>query len=120
VSGYSVIDVGELAGEGPGGRVRKARRALGAQAFGFNYFTLPPGQEGREHSHEDTNQEEVYFVVRGSGVMRIEGEEIDLKPGRFVRVDPAATRLPTAGPDGLEFIAFGAPLDAPYTPPDWG
>jgi mannose-6-phosphate isomerase-like protein (cupin superfamily) len=117
---FSFVDVGSLEGEGPGGSVRKARRALGAQAFGFNYFMLPPGQEGREHSHVDTNQEEVYFVVRGSGVMRIEGEEIELKPGRFVRVDPTATRLPTAGPDGLEFIAFGAPLDAPYTPPDWG
>jgi hypothetical protein len=37
-----------------------------------------------------------------------------------VRVDPRATRLPVAGPDGLEFIAFGSPLDAPYVPPDWG
>jgi len=25
-----------------------------------------------------------------------------------------------AGGDGLEFIAFGAPLDAPYEPPSWG
>ena len=119
MSSFSVIDVGDLPGESGGVR-KAARRALGAHAFGFNYFTLPPGQEGREHNHEETNQEEVYFVVRGSGVMRIEEEEIELKPGRFVRVDPAATRLPTAGPDGLEFIAFGAPLDAPYEPPSWG
>ena len=120
MSGYSVIDVGSLAGEGPGGSVRKARRALGARAFGFNYFILPPRREGREHNHASSNQEEVYFVVKGSGVMRIEGEEIELKPGRFVRVDPTATRLPTAGPDGLEFIAFGAPIGALYEPPDWG
>jgi hypothetical protein len=52
--------------------------------------------------------------------MRIDGEQIELKPGRFVRVDPTSTRLPTAGQDGLEFIAFGAPLDAPYEPPSWG
>ena len=62
----------------------------------------------------------LYFVVFGSGTMRIDGDEIELKPGRFVRVDPSATRLPVAGPDGLEFIAFGAPLDAPYEPPPWG
>jgi mannose-6-phosphate isomerase-like protein (cupin superfamily) len=120
VSGFDFIDVGDLAGEGPGGVVRKARRALGAHAFGFNYFILPPHQGGREHDHTETNQEEVYFVVSGSGTMRIDAEIIELKPGRFVRVDPTATRLPTAGGDGLEFIAFGAPLDKPYTPPDWG
>jgi mannose-6-phosphate isomerase-like protein (cupin superfamily) len=120
MSAFSFVDVGSLEGEGPGGSVHKARRALGAQAFGFNYFILPSNSSGREHSHEDSNQEEVYFVVKGSGTMRIEDEEIELKPGRFVRVDPTATRLPVAGPDGLEFIAFGAPLDAPYEPPSWG
>ena len=52
--------------------------------------------------------------------MRIDGDEIELKPGRFVRVDPESTRLPVAGDDGLEFIAFGAPIDEPYEPPSWG
>jgi mannose-6-phosphate isomerase-like protein (cupin superfamily) len=100
--------------------VRKARRAVGARAFGVNYFILPPHQGGREHDHTETNQEEVYFVVKGSGTMRVNDAEVELKPGRFVRVDPTATRLPTAGSDGMEFIAFGAPIDAPYEPPDWG
>ena len=117
---FSYVDVGSLAGEGPGGAVRKTRRALGARAFGFNYFVLPPNRSGREHSHDDTNQEEVYFVVKGSGTMRVAGEEIELKAGRFVRVDPASRRLPIAGADGLEFIAFGAPLEGGYQPPEWG
>ena len=117
---YSVVDVGDLEGEGPGGAVRKVRRALGARAFGFNYFTLPPGVEGREHDHAEANQEEVYFVVRGSGRMRVDGNEVELKPGRFVRVDPASRRVPIAGEVGLEFVTFGAPLDGPYEPPAWG
>jgi mannose-6-phosphate isomerase-like protein (cupin superfamily) len=96
------------------------RRELGAQAFGFNYFTLSPGVEGREHDHAEQNQEEVYFVVRGEGVMRIDGEEIELKPGRFVRVDPSSTRMPVAGDEGLEFVTFGAPLEGGYEPPSWG
>jgi uncharacterized cupin superfamily protein len=78
--GYSVIDVAELEGEGPGGMVRKVRRALGAQAFGFNYFTLPPSVAGREHDHADTGQEEVYFVVRGTGTMHLDGEDVALHP----------------------------------------
>jgi mannose-6-phosphate isomerase-like protein (cupin superfamily) len=120
VAGYDVVDVAELEGEGPGGMVKKVRRAVGAKAFGFNYFTLPPNSEGREHNHAEENAEEVYFVVKGSGTMRIEGDEVELRPGRFVRVDPASTRMPVSGTDGLEFVTFGAPIDGQYEPPSWG
>jgi mannose-6-phosphate isomerase-like protein (cupin superfamily) len=118
--GYDFVDVDSLEAEGPGGMVRKVRRAVGARAFGFNYFTIPPGIEGREHDHAEANQEEVYFVVRGSGVMRVDGEDVELRPGRFLRVDPDSTRVPVAGDDGLEFVTFGAPLDGKYEPPYWG
>jgi mannose-6-phosphate isomerase-like protein (cupin superfamily) len=118
--GYSVADLDALEGEGPGGMVRKVRRALGTRAFGVNHFTIPAGVEGREHDHGDSGQEEVYFVVRGSGVMRVDGEEVELRPGRFLRVDPASTRVPVAGPDGLEFLTVGAPLEGTYEPPSWG
>jgi mannose-6-phosphate isomerase-like protein (cupin superfamily) len=120
VSGYSVVDVNELPGEGPGGVVRKLRRELGATAFGFNHFRLPAGATGNEHHEAEDRQEEVYVVLAGSGVMRIDGEEVELRPGIVLRVDPEATRVPTAGDEGLEFVAFGAPLDKPYIPPDWG
>jgi len=118
--GYTFVDVDTLEGEGPGGMVRKARRATGACAFGFNYFTLAPGAEGREHHHVESKQEEVYFVVRGGGTMRIDGDDVELRPGRFIRVDPGSTRKPVAGDQGLEFVTFGAPLEGPYEPPDWG
>ena len=118
--GYSVVDIADLEGEGPGGMVRKVRRAVGGKAFGFNYFILPPGTEGRRHDHAGEGLEEVYFVVRGSGRMRIDGEEIELRPGTFVRVDGASTRVPLAGPEGLEFVTFGAPVYGGYRPPSWG
>jgi len=120
VAGYDIADVGELDAEGPGGMVRKVRRAVGAKAFGCNYFIFPPNQEGHEHDHADSNEEEIYFVVKGSGTMRIDGEEVELQPGRFVRVDLAATRVPVSGADGLEFVTIGAPLDRQYEPPSWG
>ena len=120
MAGYDVADVADLDAEGPGGMVRKVRRAVGAKAFGCNYFIFPPNQEGREHDHGDSNQEEVYFIVKGSGTMRIDGEEVELQPGRFVRVDPGATRVLVSGADGLESVTFGAPLDGQYEPPSWG
>ena len=120
MAAYSYVDVDSLEPEGPGGMVRKTRRALGARAFGFNYFVFPPDQVGREHDHSDDGHEEVVFVVRGAGVLRVDGEELELKPGRCVRLDPGARRVPVSGPDGLEFVTFGAPLDRTYEPPSWG
>jgi quercetin dioxygenase-like cupin family protein len=120
MASYSVVDLDELEGEGPGGAVKKVRRALGAEAFGFNYFTLPPNGEGHEHDHSENRQEEVMFFVKGAGTLRVDGEEIELKPGRFIRLDPEARRVPTAGPEGLEFVTFGSPVEEPYEPPSWG
>lgn len=52
--------------------------------------------------------------------MRIDGEEVELRAGRFIRVDPDSTRVPIAGDEGVEFVTFGAPLEGQYEPPDWG
>ena len=120
MASYSYVDVDSLEGEGPGGVVRKTRRALGARAFGFNYFVFPPNREGREHDHSGDGHEEVMFVVRGVGVLRVDGDELELKPGRFVRLDPQARRVPVSGEDGLEFVTFGAPQEGAYEPPSWG
>ena len=117
---YDVVDVGSLEGEGPGGIVRKVRRTVNGRAFGFNYFVLPPNVEGREHDHAEARQEEVYLVVAGGGVMRIDGDEVELRPGRVVRVDPESTRVPISGGDGLEYFVVGAPLEGRYEPPPWG
>ena len=67
--GYSIVNVDELEGAGPGGAVRFVRRALGVEAFGINWFDLPPDSEGREHDETGTGQEEVNIIVRGSGVV---------------------------------------------------
>jgi mannose-6-phosphate isomerase-like protein (cupin superfamily) len=118
--GYTVADRDDLEAVPPTGIPRKARQALGARAFGINLFVFPPNTEGREHDHGAAGQEEVYFVLQGAGVMRIDGEEVELHPGRFVRVDPESTRVPVSGPDGLEYVVVGAPLDGRYEPPPWG
>ena len=106
--GWSVVDVHELEGEGPGGAVRFVRRRLGCEAFGINWFEIPPNMEGREHDETASGQEEVNVIVAGSGVYRIEGEEVPARPGTFFRFDPETTRVPVAGPDGMTMIAVGA------------
>jgi mannose-6-phosphate isomerase-like protein (cupin superfamily) len=105
---YSVVHVDEIEAAGPGGAVRFVRRALGVEAFGINWFDLSPNAEGREHDESASGQEEVHVVVRGSGVWRVDGEDVPVREGTFLRFDPAARRCPVAGPDGLTFIAIGA------------
>jgi mannose-6-phosphate isomerase-like protein (cupin superfamily) len=105
---YTVINVDEIEPGGRTGAVRFARRALGVEAFGVNWFDLVPGSEGVEHDEIDTQQEEVNIVVRGSGIWRVEGEEVPVREGSMLRFDPETTRCPVAGPDGLTFIGIGA------------
>jgi quercetin dioxygenase-like cupin family protein len=112
--GYTVVDLSRIEPGGAGGVVRFVRRELGATAFGLNHFTLPPNSEGHEHDETGTGQEEVMMVLGGSGTLRVDGEEIPLHPGRFVRLDPESRRLPVAGPDGLTFVTVGSPRETPY------
>jgi mannose-6-phosphate isomerase-like protein (cupin superfamily) len=107
--GYSAINVAEIEGAGPGGAVRFVRRALGVEAFGINWFELPPGAVGREHNEAESGQEEVNVVVSGSGVWRVDGDEVPVRVGSFLRFDPETTRVPVAGPEGLTFIGIGVP-----------
>jgi uncharacterized cupin superfamily protein len=106
--GYSVVNVDEIAGEGPGGAVRFVRRRLGVEAFGVNWIELPPNTTGREHDESGTQQEEVIVVVRGSGLYRVDGEELPVRAGTFMRFDPETTRVPIAGADGMTLLAIGA------------
>jgi mannose-6-phosphate isomerase-like protein (cupin superfamily) len=70
---------------------------------------LPPNAEGRVHDERWSGQEEVNVVVRGSGIYRVDGEEVHVREGTFLRFDPETERCPVAGPDGLTMIAIGAP-----------
>jgi hypothetical protein len=106
--GYSMIHVDEVEPAGPGGAVRFVRRVLGVEAFGINWFEIPPNTEGREHDELETGQEEVNLIVAGSGWYRVDGEEIPVTVGTFMRFDPGTTRVPIAGPDGMTMIGIGA------------
>jgi quercetin dioxygenase-like cupin family protein len=47
-------------------------------------------------------------VISGSGVYRVEGEEIPVRRGSVLRFDPETTRDPVARPEGMTMIAVGA------------
>ncbi|HEV7133479.1 MAG TPA: cupin domain-containing protein [Gaiellaceae bacterium] len=106
--GYSIVNVNEIEAGGRTGMAKFVRRELGVEAFGINWFELPPNQEGVEHDEADSQQEEVNIVVRGGGIWRVDGEDVPVREGSVLRFDPETTRCPVAGPDGMTMIAVGA------------
>ena len=59
---YSVVNIEEIEGTGPGGVMRFVRRELGVEAFGINWFELSPNADGFEHDEQTSRQEEVVVV----------------------------------------------------------
>ena len=96
--GYSMIHVDGVEPAGPGGAVRFVRRVLGVEAFGINWFEIAPNAEGHEHDELESDQEEVNVIVRGSGRYRIDGEEVDVEVGTFLRFDPVRRVCRSRGP----------------------
>ena len=106
--GYSKINLDEIEPTGPGGMVRFVRRELDLQAFGINWFQLPPNADGVHHDERESGQEEVNVIIRGSGTYVIDGQEVPVREGDVFRFDPETERGPKAGPDGLVMVAVGA------------
>ena len=90
------------------GRRKLVASSLGAAAVRMNQFDSPPGYAGFEHDERQSSQEEVYLALRGAGVLRVGGDEVELEPGRYVLVPAGETRQVVAGPDGLSYLVVGA------------
>ena len=103
---YQAIDANEV--EASHGVFRGLTAPLGVSAFKVNRLELQAGAEGTEHDHSSNAEQEVYAVVAGSGTLRVDGEEVELRPGVFVYCSPDARRQMCAGADGLVWIGIGA------------
>jgi mannose-6-phosphate isomerase-like protein (cupin superfamily) len=89
--------------------VQEARfpwRDLGADATGLAFMRVKPGQR-QAFAHRHDAAEEIYVVVSGSGRIKLDDEIRDVGPLDAVRIAPGVARSLEAGPDGLEYLAFG-------------
>ena len=94
-------------GFGEHGEMRFAAGDVDAERTGFTYQRLNPDVHSPVgHRHEEA--EEVYFVISGSGRMRLDDVVIEIGALDSIRVAPGVWRGFAAGPDGLEVLAFGA------------
>jgi hypothetical protein len=105
------------------GLFKLVREGLGIEAFGVQVMELPPNYETASHDERDTDQQELYVGLRGSGAVIVHGdagdERVPIDANRVVALGPHVDRTLAAGADGLRVLCVGAPLEQAYSPPDW-
>lgn len=117
MSGYTKVnlrdDVDDMAKGNmpPGIEAHFAKGALDCEKSGVSYMKLEPDfHPPFGHKHEE--QEEVYVVISGGARIKVDDEEIELRPLDAIRMAPDTMRALKAGPEGCELILFGAPKPA--------
>ena len=91
---------------GQGAGFRKVRGPLGVTAFGVNAIVYPPGAEGVFHYHDE--QDELYFVHRGTARFEVGDETRELGPGGLCHVESTTPRkVSNAGDDDLVLLIVG-------------
>jgi len=79
---------------------------LGAKDLGYSYDVIPPGKRGCPfHSHRA--EEEMFFIVRGSGTLRYGRETRRIRAGDFIC-------CPTGGPDTAHQIINDSDAELAY------
>lgn len=96
--------------------------AIGLSAAGMSLQTVKAGRR-QPFAHRHATQEELYVVVAGSGRVKLADEVVALTTWDALRVAPGVVRCFEGGPEGLTYLAFGAPKtegqDGEMLPVDW-
>jgi mannose-6-phosphate isomerase-like protein (cupin superfamily) len=104
-----------------GMQARFARTAIEGKTLGLSLFTLAPGFR-IPFGHKHASQEEVYVVVKGSARVKVDVEVVELEQWDAIRFDQDTMRDMEGGPDGCEYLAFGAgddPQEVEMAPGWW-
>ncbi len=100
---------------------RLARKELGTSAFGFNLVEIEPGGGIPEHDEAQSGQVELYVILEGEAVLRIEGEDHPAPAGTFASIEPPASRTILNRSDGkVTALLIGVHPEGGYEPMSWG
>ena len=99
---------------------RLARKALGTSAFGFNLVEIEPGGEMPEHDENESGQVELYVILEGDAVLRIEDEDHAAPAGTFASIEPPASRTILNRSDApVTAMLIGVQPEGGYEPMSW-
>jgi uncharacterized cupin superfamily protein len=100
---------------------RLARKALGTSCFGFNLVEIGPGGEIPEHDEGNSGQVEVYAILEGEAVLRLDGEEVAAPAGTWASIDPSASRtILNRSTAPVTALLIGVDPNGGYQPMSWG
>ena len=122
MAGYTIKHRDEFESmEGSGDSTWKlARKALGTSAFGFNLVEIDPGGQIPEHDEEQSGQVELFVVLEGDAVMRLDGKEHAAPAGTFASIEPPASRTILNRSDApVTALLIGVQPEGGYEPMSW-
>jgi mannose-6-phosphate isomerase-like protein (cupin superfamily) len=97
-----------------------ARKSLGVHSFGMNLVSIDAGEQIPEHNEAGRDHEEVFIILGGSPSMVIDGEEIPVETGTFIRLDPEHERtVRNTGDIVADVLIVSAPRTSGYTDMGW-
>ena len=105
-----VEDAAPKYGMPEGLEARFARRKIEGTTLGLSHMKLAPNFRV-PFGHRHTDQEEVYVLVSGSARVKLDDEIVELRPWDAIRIGKGTMRNVEAGPEGAEYLAFGAGND---------
>jgi quercetin dioxygenase-like cupin family protein len=97
-----------------------ARKALGTSAFGFNLVEIGPGGQIPEHTEAEGGQVELYVILEGEAVLRLDGEDHPAPAGTFASIEPPASRtILNRSEAKVTALLIGVDPEGGYEPLSW-
>jgi quercetin dioxygenase-like cupin family protein len=121
--GYQILDLAALESfpyhQRDGQKLLPIQRALDYRVAGINGWIGDPG-EGLVPEHtEDSDNEELYVVVKGRATFTVDGRTIDAPAGTLLHVRPGEKRVAVSDAPGTIVVAIGATIGQAYAPQGW-
>jgi uncharacterized cupin superfamily protein len=89
-------------------RIGRLGIPLGAQKLGYNVTVLPPGKRAYP-AHSHSTNEEMFFVLEGSGTLRVGKETYPIRQGDVIACPPGgpetAHQIVNSSDKELKFLA---------------
>lgn len=98
---------------GPASEKRPLGPELGTENVALNYYELDPGETFGFGYHRHGDQEEVFYVMRGTATFETEEGDVAVGPDEAIRFAPGEWQLGrNEGEERVVALAIGAPADS--------
>jgi quercetin dioxygenase-like cupin family protein len=122
-AGYEVLSLDDLERvpyRGSGEVLRPLRRRLGVRALGVNVWSADAAGDKLVPPHEEeSGNEELYVVVRGTAHFTLGDETFDAPAGTLIHATAGTFRTATAAEDRTLVLAAGATPGEAFVAGDW-